>query len=90
MASLHSGHEFKQTLGDGGGQRSLACCSPQGHRIRLDLATGQQNMYYEANFLIIKYCVVKGKIISFPETSFVLCCVFFFFFNGSFKIRHGN
>ena len=32
-------------------------------------------MYYEANFLIIKYCVVKGKIISFPEKSF-----FFFFF----------
>ena len=23
------GHEFEQTHGDGGGQRSLACCSPQ-------------------------------------------------------------
>ena len=22
------GHEFEQTLGDGKGQRSLACCSP--------------------------------------------------------------
>ena len=22
------GHEFEQTLGDSGGQRSLACCSP--------------------------------------------------------------
>ena len=26
---LH-GHEFKQTLGDSGGQGSLACCSPWG------------------------------------------------------------
>ena len=25
-----SGHEFEQTLGDSGGQRSLACCSPWG------------------------------------------------------------
>ena len=24
------GHEFEQTPGDGGGQRSLACCSPRG------------------------------------------------------------
>ena len=27
-----SGREFKQTLGDGGGQRSLVCCSPQGRK----------------------------------------------------------
>ena len=26
-----SGHEFKQALGDGAGQRSLVCCSPWGH-----------------------------------------------------------
>ena len=26
------GHEFKQALGVGDGQRSLACCSPQGHK----------------------------------------------------------
>ena len=25
-----SGHEFKETQGDGEGQRSLACCSPWG------------------------------------------------------------
>ena len=25
------GHEFEQTQGDSEGQRSLACCSPQGH-----------------------------------------------------------
>ena len=27
-----NGHEFEQTLGDGDGQRSLACCSPWGCR----------------------------------------------------------
>ena len=27
-----SGHEFGQTLGDSGGQRSLVCCSPWGHK----------------------------------------------------------
>ena len=25
-------HEFEQTLGDGEGQGSLACCSPRGHK----------------------------------------------------------
>ena len=27
-----NGHEFEQTLGDGEGQRSLACCSPSGRK----------------------------------------------------------
>ena len=27
-----NGHEFEQAPGDGEGQRSLACCSPWGHR----------------------------------------------------------
>ena len=27
-----SGHEFKQVLGIGQGQGSLACCSPWGHK----------------------------------------------------------
>ena len=27
-----NGHEFEQTLGDGDGQGSLVCCSPQGHK----------------------------------------------------------
>ena len=26
------GHGFEQTLGDHEGQRSLACCSPSGHK----------------------------------------------------------
>ena len=28
--------EFEQTLGDGGGQGSLACYSPRGHRVEHD------------------------------------------------------
>ena len=35
MVRLHhqlSGHEFEQTLGDIGGQRSLVCCNPWGHK----------------------------------------------------------
>ena len=27
-----NGHEFEQTPGDSEGQRSLACCSPWGHK----------------------------------------------------------
>ena len=27
-----TGHESEQTLGDSEGQRSLACCSPLGHK----------------------------------------------------------
>ena len=27
-----NGHEFEQTLGDGDGQGSMVCCSPQGHK----------------------------------------------------------
>ena len=29
---LLNGHEFEQALGDGEGQESLVCCSPQGHK----------------------------------------------------------
>ena len=34
--------KLEQTLGDGEGQRSLACCSPWGHKVKQHLATGQQ------------------------------------------------
>ena len=29
---LLTGHELEQTLGDGEGQGSLACCTPWGHK----------------------------------------------------------
>ena len=46
------GHEFKQTLGDGEGQESLACCSPWGHRVTHDLMSQQQqqNVVIPAQF----------------------------------------
>ena len=34
-----SRHAFVQTPGDSEGQRSLACCSPLGHKVRQDLRT---------------------------------------------------
>ena len=37
-----NGHEFEQTLGEGEGQRSLACCSPWGHK-ELDTAEQLKN-----------------------------------------------
>ena len=41
-----NGHEFKQTLTDGEGQGSLACCNPWGHRVGHDLATKQQQQQH--------------------------------------------
>ena len=37
-----NGYEFEYTLGDSGGQKSLACCSPWGHRVGHDLVTEQE------------------------------------------------
>ena len=37
-----SGHELEQSLREGEGQGSLACCSPWGHRVRHDWVTEQQ------------------------------------------------
>ena len=40
-----NGHEFEQTLGDGEGQGSLACCSPWGHK-ELDTTERLNNLLY--------------------------------------------
>ena len=48
MAGWHhqlNGCESEQTLGDGEGQGSLACCSPWGHRIRHGLENEQLQRY---------------------------------------------
>ena len=39
---LLSGHEFEQTPGHSGGQRSLVCCSPWDQRVGHDWATTEQ------------------------------------------------
>ena len=42
-----NGLGFEQTLGDGEGQGSLACCSPWGHReLDVPLETEQQQPLY--------------------------------------------
>jgi len=41
-----NGYEFEQTLGDSGGQRSPACCSPQGYKEPDNLVTEQLGVYY--------------------------------------------
>ena len=38
----NNGHEFEQTLGDGEGQGSLACCSPWGRK-ELDMTEQLNN-----------------------------------------------
>ena len=40
---LLSGHEFKETPGNSKGWGSLVCCSPWGHRVRLNWATEKQD-----------------------------------------------
>ena len=35
--------QFEQTLGDGEGQGSRACCSPWGHKVKHDLVTEQHD-----------------------------------------------
>ena len=41
-----NGHEFEQTLGDSGGQGSLACCSPWGPK-ELNMTELLNNKAYE-------------------------------------------
>ena len=37
-----NGHKSEQTLGNGDGKGSLACCSPKGCRVRHNLVAEQQ------------------------------------------------
>ena len=39
------GHEFEQAPGVSDGQGSLVCCSPRGHRVRHDWATGLRTYF---------------------------------------------
>ena len=59
-----NGHEFEQALGDGEGQESLACCSPQGCKDsdtteRLNNKVNiQPNRYKYHLFLFSEFCVI--------------------------------
>ena len=57
-ATVH-GHEFEQTLGESGRQRSLVCYSPWGCRVRHNLVTEKQQIWYvKLNVIICNsgYC----------------------------------
>ena len=65
-----NGHEFEQTLGDTGGQRSLACCSPWGCRVRHDLVTEQQHFRFSqlgSSGIIGSYGNFVSPFEPFPE-----------------------
>ena len=58
-----NGHEFEQTLGDGEGQGSLACCSPWGHK-ESDTTERLNNNWNSAwkGKLLLKACLLgEGK-----------------------------
>ena len=58
-----NGHEFEQTLGDSGGQRSLECCSPWGCK---ELETTER--------LNISNCRVAAEIWRAGMSSLLLQC----------------
>ena len=52
-------HEFEQTLGDGKGQGSLACCSPWGsQRIKHNLVTKQHQAATVYKYYIYAYMFI--------------------------------
>ena len=64
-----NGHELGQTLGEGEGQRSLACCSPWGsQRVRHDWATEQHTVY-------IVYSVDGTIYLDFCGSHIIIVCM---------------
>ena len=55
------GHEFEQALWVGDGQGSLACCSPWGHRVRHDWATGL-NWTEGLRYLLCEYLLTLSHV----------------------------
>ena len=50
-----NGHEFEQTLGDGEGQGSLACCGPWGRRAGHDFRLNNSNTILKHPVLLSSY-----------------------------------
>ena len=65
------GHEFEEAPGVGGGQGSLVCCSPWGHK---ELYTNEQLNWTELNPVILKckFGNGSGKIFTILSHSFDL------------------
>ena len=68
-----NGHEFEQAPGDGEGQRSLACCSPQDCK-KLDMSEQLNNNNKEGKYfskqIKIPLEIVKNKILYIPHDTF--------------------
>ena len=63
-----NGHEFKQTLGDGEGQGSLACCSPWGCKDTTERLSNSNNLC----FYISTYLLTHQNILSTSQKRFNL------------------
>ena len=70
-----NGHEFGQTPGDSGGQRSLMCYSPWDCRVRHNLATEQKQF-------------IKSMDKIFKESNISLSIFFFFTFPGDSVVKN--
>ena len=56
-----NGDEFEQTLGDREGKGNLTCCSPSGHRVRLDLVTKQTIKECKGTYIIVPVLSLRGS-----------------------------
>ena len=63
-----NGHEFEQTLGDGEGQGSLACCSPW-DRKELDTSERLNNVKWR----LMMECLLKVYFICFFMSVLPVC-----------------
>ena len=68
MARWHhqlNGHEFEQAPGDGRGHRSLACCSPRGHRVRYNLVIEhqQQGIHKTISLSLCFFSVLENVVV---------------------------
>ena len=57
-----NGHEFEQTPGDGGGQGSLAYCSPWGHK-ELDMTQRLSNNNWQLKGWTSKFSLYVGSLL---------------------------
>ena len=69
MAYRLSGREFEQTPGESGGQRSLVCCSPWGHK---ELDTTEQPNNNCKNWCISNALTRGERLYSFSEPFLVV------------------
>ena len=81
----HNGHEFEQTLENGKGQRSPACCSPRGRK-ELDMTATEQQQGLRHLLKIKSYewssllCGIVDAVVCLPDPIFRILDTHFFNF----------